>query len=381
MATQITNYQCPACTGPLHFVGESGRLECEYCGSSFDVAEIEALYKEKEQKAAEAAETEKDKPSDSAEASAGGDGSEWDVSDLNADWGEDVHGMRAYSCPSCGAELICEETTAATSCPYCGNPTVVPGQFSGILKPDYVLPFKLSKEDAIKALKRHYLKKPLLPSTFSKANHLEEIKGIYVPFWMYDGEASGSVQFHATRVSKYRSGDYEITETSHFNVQRAGNIAFEKVPVDASRKMPDDYMDSIEPYDYSELKPFSTAYLPGFLADKYDVSVEDSCERADKRCAGSLVSALEGTVTGYTSCSETGRSIYLKRGKVHYALLPVWMLNTKWEGKDFLFAMNGQTGKLVGNLPVSTKRVIGLFAAIAASLIALSVTALMLIAR
>ena len=386
MATQITNYQCPACTGPLHFVGESGRLECDYCGSSFDIAEIEALYAEKEAKAAEAAQkqTEKEatqKAAEGEEEQAASDGADWDTSGLSEDWGADASSMKAYCCPSCGAELICDQTTAATSCPYCGNPTVVPGQFSGILKPDYVLPFKLSKEDAIKALKKHYHKKPLLPSTFSKANHLEEIKGMYVPFWMYDGEASGSSQFHATAVHTYTSGDYEITETSHYDVRRAGSIGFEKIPVDASSKMPDDYMDSIEPYDYAELKPFSTAYLPGFLADKYDVSVEDSRERADKRCAGSLLSALESTVSGYTSCNETHRDIHLKRGKVYYALLPVWILNTRWEGKDFLFAMNGQTGKLVGSLPVSTKRVIGLFAAIAAPLIAIGVTALTLLAR
>ena len=198
---------------------------------------------------------------------------------------------------------------------------------------------------------------------------------------MYDGEVSGSAQFHATTVHKYTSGDYEITETNHYDVRRAGSIGFEKIPVDASSKMPDDYMDSIEPYDYTDLKPFSTAYLPGFLADKYDVSVENSRERADKRCVGSLVSALESTVSNYTTCNETSRDIHLKRGKVHYALLPVWVLNTQWEGKDFLFAMNGQTGKLVGNLPVSTKRVIGLFAAIAASLIAIGVTALLLLVR
>ena len=378
MATQVTNYQCPACTGPLHFVGSSGRLECDYCGASFDVAEIEALYAQKEQKAAEAAQRETAGQAPSAGAA---DGSDWDASGLSEDWGADAAGMKAYSCPSCGAELLCDVTTAATSCPYCGNPSVIPGQFTGILKPDFVLPFKLNKEDAIKALKGHYRKKPLLPSTFSKANHLEEIKGVYVPFWMYDGEASGSARFHATQVHTYTSGDYEITETSHYDVSRAGSIGFEKIPVDASSKMPDDYMDSIEPYDYAELKPFSTAYLPGFLADKYDVSIEDSRERADKRCAGSLLSALERTASGYTTCIETSRDIRLKRGKVHYALLPVWILNTRWDGKDFLFAMNGQTGKLVGNLPVSTKRVIGLFAAIAAPLIAISVTALLLMAR
>ena len=373
MATQITNYQCPACTGPLHFVGESGRLECDYCGSSFDIAEIEAFYAEKEAKAAEAAQKQEEteaaqKSAEAEEQQTAADGSDWDTSGLSEDWGADAGSIKAYCCPSCGAELLCDATTATTSCPYCGNPSVLPGQFAGILKPDYVLPFKLSKEDAIKALKKHYLKKPLLPSTFSKANHLEEIKGVYVPFWMYDGEASGSAQFHATTVHTYTSGDYEITETSHYDVRRAGSIGFEKIPVDASSKMPDDYMDSIEPYDYAELKPFSTAYLPGFMADKYDVSVEDSRERADTRCEGSLLSALERTVSGYTTCNETSRDIHLKRGKVHYALLPVWILNTRWEGKDFLFAMNGQTGKLVGDLPVSWGKFWGMFAGIAALL-------------
>ena len=346
MATQVTNYQCPACMGPLHFTGESGRLECDYCGSSFNTAEIEALYGEKEANAVEAAQN----AAEAEEATA--DGPDWDTSGLSEDWGADAGSIKAYCCPSCGAELLCDATTAATSCPYCGNPSVIPGQFSGVLKPDFVLPFKLSKEDAIKALKKHYLKKPLLPSTFSKANHLEEIKGVYVPFWMYDGKASGSVQFHATTVHKYTSGDYEITETSHYDVRRAGSIAFEKIPVDASSKMPDDYMDSIEPYDYAELKPFSTAYLPGFMADKYDVTAEQSIERANERVKQSTEDVFADTVTGYATVVPESTSIQLKNGKAKYALYPVWMLTTSWNGNNYIFAMNGQTGKFVGDLPV-----------------------------
>ena len=110
MPAQITNYQCPACTGPLHFVGESGKLECEYCGSGFDVAEIEALYAEKEARAAAAGQSDEGRPAPST-------GGEWDTSGLSEDWGDEGGSMRAYSCPSCGAELICDESTAATSCP------------------------------------------------------------------------------------------------------------------------------------------------------------------------------------------------------------------------------------------------------------------------
>lgn len=363
MGTQITNYQCPACTGPLHFSGESGKLECEYCGTSYDAAEIEALYAEKEEQAAAAQQAAEEARAERAATS--GDGSTWDTSGFCEDWGAEGEGMRAYSCPSCGAELICDETTAATSCPYCGNPTVVPGQFAGALRPDFVIPFKLSKEDAVKALKDHYKGKILLSRRFTAENHIQEIRGLYVPFWMFDGQAEGGATYKATRTRSYTSGDYRVTETDHYDIYRAGSVAFEKVPVDASSKLPDDHMDSIEPYDYQELKPFSTAYLPGFLADKFDVTVEQCLERADRRCEGTLSSALRSTVKGYDTCVLVDNHIELKRGKVHYALMPVWMLNTQWKGRDFLFAMNGQTGKLVGDLPVSWVRFWGLFAAIA----------------
>ena len=363
MPTQVTNYQCPSCTGPLHFSGASGRLECEYCDASYDVAEIEALYAEKEKNAAAAKQTAKEGSAGQSVPSV--DGSAWDTSDFCEDWGAEGDGMRGYGCPSCGAPLICEESTAAASCPYCGNPTVVPGQFSGALRPDFIVPFKLSKEEAVKALKSHYKGKFFLPKSFISENHVQEIRGIYVPFWMFDGEAEGDAHYEATRSRTYRSGDYEITETKHYDVYRAGTVTFEKVPVDASSKMPDGHMDSIEPYDYKELKPFSTAYLPGFLADKFDVTVEQSRQRADQRCEGTLASALRGTVKRYDLCILRDSSVHLRRGKVHYALMPVWMLNTKWHGKDFIFAMNGQTGKLVGDLPVSWGKFWGLFAAIA----------------
>lgn len=373
MPTQVTNYQCPACTGPLHYSAKSGKLACDYCGSSFDVAEIEALYARKEAEAAaakqaadakaEAAQAAKAEAVEAAAASGG-----WDTSDLSRDWGAEADGLRVYSCPSCGAELICDQSTAATACPYCGNPAIVPGQFSGALRPDYILPFRLSKDDAVQALRAHYKGKPFLPRSFTSANHIEQIQGVYVPFWLFDGGAEGAASYRASNTNVFETGDYEITETRHYHVVRAGSLAFEKIPVDASSKMPDDHMDSIEPFDYAQLRPFSTAYLPGYLADKYDVTIDDSRDRADTRCRETLAQALRDTVTGYGACVTEREDIALRRGKVHYALLPVWMLSTKWRGQDFLFAMNGQTGKLVGDLPTDRGRFWGMFAAIAAPL-------------
>lgn len=363
---QVTNYQCLSCGGPLQFGADTGKLDCEYCGSSFSVEEVEAYYAEKD-----AAATQEKAAADARQEASSGE--EWNTANLSDDWGEDGKGMKAYSCPSCTAELICDETTAATSCPYCGNPTVVPGQFSGMLKPDFVIPFKLKREDAVAALKQHYKGRPFLPKAFKDGNHLEEVKGVYVPFWLFDGTADCNAMYHCDRDHVYSEGDYTVTRTDHFHVTRGGNIAFEKIPVDASRKMPDDYMDSIEPFDYTELKPFSNAYLPGFLADKYDVTVEESSARADERAETATKMCIRGSVLGYTRMVEVSCDVQLHRGEVKYALLPVWLLTTKWKGENYLFAMNGQTGKFVGNLPVDKGKKRLTFAAVYAA--ALAVTA------
>ena len=351
MATQVTNYQCPACTGPLQFDAATGKLACQYCGSAYTPEEIEAFYAEKDAVATENKEK-ADEKRDASKAEKVSGGDEWDLSGLNDDWGAEAGNMRAYNCPSCCAELICDETTAVTSCPYCGNPTVVPGQFSGALKPDFVIPFKVKKEEAIAALKKHYEGRPFLPGAFKKENHLEEIKGVYVPFWLFDGEADCEAVYDCGRTHTYRSGSYDVIHTDHFEVLREGKVSFSRIPVDGSTKMPDDYMDSIEPFDYKDLKNFSTGYMPGYMADKYDVSAEACSKRADERAANTAESCLRGSVINYSSVLERHKNIKLRRGEVKYALLPVWLLSTRWNGQNWLFAMNGQTGKFVGKLPV-----------------------------
>ena len=329
MASEITNYQCPACTAPLRFDGESGKLVCDFCGSSFPVAEIEARYAQQNQAAA----AEFGKP----EAAPAG-------SEENGD-------LRAYVCPSCGAELICEKTTAATECPYCGNPTVVPGQLSGGLEPEFVLPFKVTKEEAIAALHRHYGKRNFyLPRQFRADNHIQKVQGVYVPFWLFDASMEAQASFDASDSVTHREGDYQVTRTMHYDVRREGHARFDRIPVDGSRKLPDNYMDALEPFPMDQLKPFSTAYLPGFLADRFDVSAEDAEPRMESRCRESMEFLLRQDVnhTIVTSRDFSGR---ITEKTAHYALMPVWMLTTRWKEKRFLFAMNGQTGKFVGELP------------------------------
>ena len=340
MASQIVNYQCPACTGPLHFKSSSGLLECDYCSSKFTVQEINEYYQTKN-------ETAENSFFDVNE-------TEWDLSQCTADWNQDA--MKAYICPSCSAELICDEYTAATRCPYCGNPTVVPGQFKEELKPEYIIPFKLSHQDAENALKKYYKGKRFLPKEFADKNTIQEIQGVYVPFWMFDGTAHVNITFDGTRSHKTRIGDYMITDTDHFDIHRVGTVTFEKVPVDASKRMPDAHMDAIEPFHYSEMTEFSMSYLPGFLAERFSLSVDECKERADLRIENSSVDLMKQDVTNYDSISTKQKYIQIERGKVHYGLLPVYLLATRYNNQEYLFAMNGQTGKFVGNLPVDQKK-------------------------
>ena len=449
----LQEFKCPCCGGAIAFDSKIQKMKCPYCDTEFEMDALKGYDAELQNEQT--------------------DDMEWDTS-AGSEWQEgETDGLRTYVCKSCGGEIVGDANMAATSCPFCDNPIIMMGQFAGALKPDLVIPFKLDKKAAKEGLKKHLTGKRLLPKIFKDQNHIDEIKGIYVPFWLFDTNVDATVSYRATRVRMWSDSDYDYTETSHFMVHRGGSIGFENVPVDGSTKMADDLMESIEPfnisgavdfqtaylagyladkydvtaeqsierankrvkhsteeafaetvkgiyvpfwlfdtnvdaavryratkvrmwsdsdYDYTEtshfmvhrggsigfenvpvdgstkmaddlmesIEPFNisgavdfqTAYLAGYLADKYDVTAEQSIERANKRVKHSTEEAFAETVKGYATVTTDNSSVQFHGGKAKYALYPVWLLNTTWNGNKYTFAMNGQTGKFVGDLPV-----------------------------
>lgn len=332
----IQEYKCPCCGGAIAFDSGIQKMKCPSCDTVFEMEALqgydEAL-KQQEQS----------------------DDMTWDTA-AGSEWQDgEEEGLRTYQCKSCGGEIVGDENMAASSCPYCGNPIVLMGQFSGELKPDYVIPFKLDKKAAKEGLMKHLSGKRLLPKIFKDRNHIDEIKGVYVPFWLFDTEADANIHYRATRIRTWSDNKYNYTETQFYMVNRSGSITFVRVPVDGSTKMADDLMESIEPFDFKDAVPFQTAYLAGFLADKYDVSAEESIKRANKRIKKSTEQNFRSTVKGYNTVTVEQSTIQLHEGSAKYALYPVWLLNTSWEGKQYYFAMNGQNGKFVGDLPVDKK--------------------------
>ncbi len=333
--SELNEYKCPCCGGAIAFDVDTQNLKCPYCDTEFEPETLRS-YDEDLNNASE-------------------DDFKWDTS-AGAEWSEgEADGIRIYVCNSCGGEIIGDETLAATKCPYCDNPVVMKGQFAGALKPDYVIPFKLDKKAAKEGLMKHLKGKRLLPKVFKDENHIDEIKGMYVPFWLFDADADADARYRATRVRSWSDPNFIYTKTSFFSVTRGGSIGFDKIPVDGSEKMADDLMESIEPFDFSQAVDFQTAYLAGYFADKYDVDAEESISRANARLRNTAEQAFASTVIGYSTVVPEFVSVRLKNSSAKYALYPVWLLNTTWEGKKYTFAMNGQTGKFVGDLPLDKK--------------------------
>ena len=203
------------------------------------------------------------------------------------------------------------------------------------------------------ALKKFYEDKPLLPDAFTANNRVEAIQGMYVPFWLFDADIDAQGSYKGSRSMAVDTGDAIMTSTSYYICHRQGCMKFERIPVDGSKKMDDAFMESIAPFDYNEMVPFATGYMAGYLADKYDVDADAAVLRADERINKSAELCLAQTVNGYDSVQPENDCAFVKGASgVHYAMVPVWILTTRYKDEPYTFMMNGQTGEVVGSLPI-----------------------------
>ena len=315
---QSVDYKCPSCSAPLMFKPELGAWKCDYCAREYTLEELG----KNENKAGKLDE-------------------------------ESTIDVDEYTCSSCGAKIVTDENTTATFCVYCGNTSIIKNRLTGMLKPKFVIPFKTTKEEAVKNFLKFKRGKPFAPKEFGQKEQIEKLTGVYIPFWLYDAEAEGKISATGTKIHTWRMGNYRYTKTDIYHIRRGGNAKFEKIPVDGATKFDDDTMDSIEPFFYNDMKEFSIGYLSGFLAEKYDVDSEEAYKRAELRIENALKDYFQKDIIGYTTISFEDSNVSEKILNSEYVLLPVWMLNIKYKDKNHLFAMNGQTGKMVGNVPIS----------------------------
>lgn len=324
--------KCPACGATIMFNPTNQMWDCSYCSSKFTLEEMQKSTSS-EPVQQEAHMVDQLLPEDT-------------IGDVDL-----------YRCKNCGAEIMADQTTTATFCVYCGSTAILKERILNGRAPNYIIPFKTTKEDAINGFKKITKGKLLMPKSFKAVNNIEKISGIYIPFWAYDLEANGEVEFEASDTKTWNDSKYKYKKVDRYSIRKSGHFDFLKVLADASTRFPDDLMDSLEPYDYNDLTSYNHAYLSGFLADKYDVNEMECLQRVTGRTKDTAVELMQKTV-GHSDQKVINNGLRVSSRYTHYIMLPVWMLNIKHRDKTYTFAMNGQTGKMIGNIPIGIKETI-----------------------
>ncbi|MCI8501705.1 MAG: TFIIB-type zinc ribbon-containing protein [Oscillospiraceae bacterium] len=333
-------YKCPSCGGELVFDPGSQRFSCGYCGSSFTEIELRER-------------TGGENRTDHADAPQKAPGEEE---------------AAVFICPSCGAEIVTEKTTAATYCFYCHNPVVLSGRLEGNFRPEKVIPFRITRDEAVEKFLAWIKKKRFVPKAFFSDAQLEKITGVYYPYWMMDCTAETAAEATAQKVKIWRTGNTEHTQTSFYRIVREGKIRYKDLLKNALTKANRELAEGIQPFDTRVVEDFSMAYLSGFQAEKRDIDEEAALEEARREIDGYTRDLLRGTMTGYTSVQFQNLQTYLKEKEARYLLLPVWALTYQKKGKTYYYVMNGQNGNVCGRLPVSWKRLSVLFGSVTAVL-------------
>lgn len=338
---ETVTFRCPSCGADMKFDAEMGMMKCEFCDTVTAVENFDDENRDPVEEDVTAGEFEQDN--------------------------EEIF-LHKYKCSSCGAEILADDHTSATFCNFCGMPAMIEERLQGEKKPAFVIPFKIKKEVAVETYTAWAKKGIMTPSKFYAQATIDKITGIYVPFWLYDYHARMHLKAMGTRTRSETRGSYRYTHTDHYHIIRDIETEYVKIPADASEKMPDDVMDKLEPFNYGDLTDFEMPYLSGYYAEKYNYSANDMSPRLERRVKDYISSEVMSTIIGYGGLRVTERRMNIQKLRAKYALLPVWILNCTYRGKNFMFAMNGQTGRVVADKPISAGKVMGWFSGLTVSI-------------
>lgn len=347
----LITYKCPNCGSSLTFRPDKQCFSCDYCRSDFTEAELTAR---------QAANTGNDAPPEEM---------------LASDTGFERQ-IAFYLCPTCGGEIIGEASMAATSCLYCHNPVILSDRLSGEWRPDKVIPFAFDKNDVKKHFATWTKGRWFIDGTFLDKAAVENVCGVYYPFWVVEGRAQARMQATGENVRVWRMGDTEFTEISRYDVTRAGDFDFNDLTLKATSEQAARMVDGLYPYDISTLQDFSMPYLSGFLAEKRSIEKTALELKAKDLVSRTARALLRKDMSGYGAVTENDFSLSILTDKWRYALMPVWLLTYNYKGENYFFAMNGQTGKATGRVPVSRKKLSVLFLAVSLAVGAVAMAAL-----
>lgn len=334
----VISFKCPNCDGELIFDPNTQAYKCEYCASLFSQEELDAM---NPVGAKEQSEAQQEKVTEGTKEK------------------EEQSGAEAafYSCPSCGAEVVTEATTAATFCYYCHNPVVLGKRLEGAYHPDCVIPFQIDRNEAQKRFLDYVSSKKFVPKAFFNKNQIESMTGVYFPYWLYDVELEGNMSAEAKSVRTWIAGREQFTETSQYAIEREGVLELKNLPENALKKANAKLAEGVMPYRFSEMKEFNMGYLSGFLAERRDIEQNAVAGKMQSEMRTQAEKMLKDTIKGYNTVQVRGSHFRARGERWSYVLLPVWTVTYKGSnGKIYYYSMNGQTGNVCGELPIDRKK-------------------------
>ena len=364
----VFTYKCPNCEGPLKWDGGKDKFVCEYCDSSFTKEEIEKLNPDSQEA----------KTVSNAEAAymgAGAEEAQTETSEAVSDGTEETGGMqgkkpaamksgtvKVYNCPSCGAQVAADATTAATECFYCGNPVVIADKFEGDFDPDFVVPFEIDKKKAKEIFQSWLGQHRYVPDSFYK-NRIDELKGVYFPYWVYSTNIKSSATAQGAIVNSFQAAGMQVTEKNIYNLSQDGTVDVNDISCIALNKASKELCESVMPFKFEDKKEFDASYLQGYMAEIRDIDKDEVKEKIDKEVEEYARSQIISSIgSGYSNIAIQSLKLTKNNESYKYAMLPVWTLTYKGrDGKIYYFSINGQTGKTCGVLPVDSSKLLKLF--------------------
>lgn len=335
----ILHYPCPNCGAEMTYDIKKGKLHCGHC--SGEIA-LSSIIQQSTSRTAE-----------------GGTSTE-----IN---GKILAGAE-YHCPNCGGLMITKDKETSMICAYCGAPMILADRLTGKRRPVKLLPFQLDRQDAEKAFRKWCRNGRFAPKGFTSAENIQRLKGMYIPYWLFQFDARVDISAQATNVRIFRQGDYQVTETEFYDIQRAYKLQYKDIPLDASRQLEDGEMAKLEPFNFNELKTFDMPYLAGFDSSSYDFDDGELSPSAKDKVRKYARDYAQGAVSGYSTVHLNGHTVNFEREEEAFIFVPIWFVDYNYHGKVYKFMMNGQNGRIAGTPPTSRGKMAVWWAGISAVL-------------
>jgi hypothetical protein len=306
----MLSYQCPSCGGELIYVKQTDDMICTSCNSHFSLLDIE--------------------PKDTGE---------------------------SQLCISCGSPIDSHGNILSGFCEACERSVIHTDVLDSMQTPDFIAPFEFDDKEAEKKFKAWLKTRPLVSNELRKSIHITKTNKYLMPFWCFDYENSGSMLFDVTTTTKHSSGDYIITEIKHFDAEVIGNVITNYIPADGMEELDDDYMEAITPFNNDNITNFDPCVLSGTRSKRYDYDNRQVKHVADTINERFVVDYFSQRIQGYKVANIKADAVIKRNNQINLIYYPLYIFSCNVDGKTYKFYMNGQSGCIAGETPISPTKV------------------------